>query len=408
MGKSRTIIKGYPEREDRRAVVTLSVIVPVYNAKKYLAECLESIIAQTYSDMEIIVIDDGSTDGSAEICDRYARADSRVHVIHQENRGCIYVRSSGIRKSNGKYIGFVDSDDWIETDFYQVLMSTAEEKNCDIVSMGYTEVYESETRRADEGVFFGLYEKGRNLDQLLSGMMYEEAERRRGVHPSLCTKVIRKKLLTDAYDEVEENITMGEDAAVFYPCCLHAERIYIMKEYKYHYRVHDESMCRSMDVGTILKIDSFYRRMQKIFSVYGEKYDLQEQLRRYLWTFVSPWLQQTFGFQGGELYLFPYSGIEKGEDIILYGAGKVGKAYYAQISENRYCNIIAWADKAGDKKRRGVICPDRISDFEYDRIVIAAGDKKMAEEITAELRALGIKKEKIFWHWPQKMLFEFS
>lgn len=386
----------------------LSVIVPVYNTKKYLAQCLNSILNQAYSDVEIILVDDGSTDGSAEVCDSYEKADSRVRVIHQKNCGCIYARLSGIKDSKGEYIGFVDSDDWIEADMYQVLISAAVEKNCDIVSMGYMTVSESERKAVDDAVFFGFYEKEKNLDNLLAGMMYEETEKRRGIHPALWSKVIRRELLMEAYTRVEENITLGEDAAIFYPCCLHAERIFIMKEYLYYYRVHSESMCRSMNIDTILKINSFYQHMQKTFSRYGEKYNLQKQLKKYLWTFVFPWLQQVFDFQAGELYIFPYSEIEKGKDIILYGAGRVGEAYYSQISGNHYCNIVAWADKGGEKKRRDIIYPSRISNYKYDIIVIAVGDKKTAEEITEELQVSGIEKEKIFWRLPQKMLFEFS
>lgn len=385
----------------------LSVIVPVYNSGKYIKQCVNSILNQTYSDLEIILIDDGSTDDSGEICDKYEKEDKRVRVIHQENCGCIKARLSGLQNSNGKYIGFVDSDDWIDVDLYQTLMSVAEEKNCDIVSMEYTAVYGSRKEKINDSVFFGFYEKNKNLDTLLSGMMYEETEKRRGVQPSLWSKVIKRELLIDAYDKVDEKITMGEDAIIFYPCCLNADRIFIMREYKYYYRIHNESMCRSMDVNTILKIYSFYQQMQKIISTYKEKYHLQKQLKKYVWTFVSSYLQQVFNIQSGALYLFPYSEIDKGKDIILYGAGSVGEAYYSQIEENHYCNIIAWADKAGTNKRSDIIYPEQIPCFEYNKIVIAVGDKNMAKEIMLELYMLGIEKEKILWHQPQKILFDF-
>lgn len=385
----------------------LSVIVPVYNSGKYIKQCVNSILNQTYSDLEIILIDDGSTDDSGEICDKYEKEDKRVRVIHQENCGCIKARLSGLQNSNGKYIGFVDSDDWIDVDLYQTLMSVAEEKNCDIVSMGYTAVYESGIEKIDDSVFFGFYEKDKNLDTLLAGMMYEETKKRRGVHPSLCSKVIKRELLIDAYDKVDENIIMGEDAVIFYPCCLNAKRIFIMREYKYYYRIHNESMCRSMNINTILNIYSFYQHMQKIISTYKEKYHLQKQLKKYVWTFIFSYLQQVFNIQPGALYLFPYSEIDKGKDIILYGAGNVGESYYSQLAENHYCNIIAWADKAGSNKRSDIIYPEQISDFEYNKIIIAVGDKHIAEEIMDELYKLGIEKEKILWCQPQKMLFDF-
>ena len=386
----------------------LSVIVPVYNTKKYLEQCVNSIISQTYSDMEIILVDDGSTDGSAELCDAYEKVDNRVRVIRQKNKGCIYARLQGLQNSVGTYIGFVDSDDWIEQDMYQTLMLTAEEKNCDIVSMGYTAVYETERKKEDDTVFFGFYEKGRNLDSLISGMMYEENEGRRGVHPALWSKVFKRELLIDAYAKIRNNITMGEDAAIFYPCCLKAERIFIIKGYKYYYRVHDKSMCRTMDINTIFDMFFFYQHMQKNFWGYEKKYNLQKQLKKYLWTFVLPWLKQVFDLQVKGAYLFPYSEVDKDANIILYGAGRVGKAYYTQIEKNHYCNIIAWADKNVNCKGENMISPDRILELDYNKIVIAIGDRKIADEIIDELVGLGIRKEKLLWINPQVLLSDFS
>lgn len=385
----------------------ISVIVPVYNTKKYLSDCLNSIVNQTYFDMEIILVDDGSTDGSAEICDEYAKKDNRICVIHQENRGCVYARLSGLQRSRGEYIGFVDSDDWIDLDMYQILMSIVEEKNCDIVSMGYTAVYESERKKKDDAVFFGLYEREKNMDDLLSGMMCEEKEKKRGIHPALCSKVIKRNLLMDVYSEIEKNITMGEDAAVFYPCCLKAKRIFSMKEYKYYYRIHGESMCHSMNIDTISKIYLFDQYMQKIFSRYEEKYNLKKQLKKYICTFVFSWLEQVFNLHKEMLYLFPYFEIEKKTKIILYGAGKVGESYYSQILKNHYCNVIAWADKAGNSKKNGIIYPDQILKLDYNKIVIAVCSKEVAEEIINELVMLGIEKEKIFWLKPYEIAFEF-
>lgn len=356
--------------------------------------------------MEIILVDDGSTDGSAEICDEYAKADDRIYVVHQENQGCILARLCGLQKSRGEYIGFVDSDDWIDLDMYQVLMSAVEEKKCDIVSIGYTAVYESKREREDGGVFFGFYEKGKNLDDLLSGMMHEITEKISGVHPSLWSKVIKRELLMDAYSSIEENITIGEDAAVFYPCCLKAERILAIKDYKYYYRIHSESMCRTMNLDTIFEIYLFHQYMQKIFSKYAEKYNLQRQVKQYTWRLVHLWLGQVFNIRTEALYLFPYSEVYRNENIVLYGAGKVGEMYYSQISKNHYCNIIAWADKTGNSKKNNIIYPEQIPSLDYSKIVVAVNDKKIVEEIIDELTMLGIEKEKILWSKPHEMPIE--
>lgn len=116
----------------------VSVIVPVYNVETYLRQCLDSIIGQTYSQLEIILVDDGSTDSSGAICDEYARLDSRIHVIHKANGGLSSARNAGLDIALGEYISFVDSDDWLELEMYQELVSIMEERNhLDLVKFGY-------------------------------------------------------------------------------------------------------------------------------------------------------------------------------------------------------------------------------------------------------------------------------
>lgn len=111
----------------------ISVIVPVYNVEPYLRKCLDSILAQTYRDLEILVIDDGSTDGSGEICDEYVEKDERIKVFHTENRGLSAARNLGIDNANGEWIGFVDSDDWVEQDFCKIPYEYALSYQADIV-----------------------------------------------------------------------------------------------------------------------------------------------------------------------------------------------------------------------------------------------------------------------------------
>lgn len=110
----------------------ISVIVPVYNVNKYLRKCIDSIINQTYTDLEIILIDDGSTDGSEKICDEYLLADNRVSVIHKENGGLSDARNAGIDVAKGEYLSFIDSDDYIHTSMYEILLSNLESKQADI------------------------------------------------------------------------------------------------------------------------------------------------------------------------------------------------------------------------------------------------------------------------------------
>ena len=390
------------EKVDDSRAVKLSVIVPVYNSKEYLEKCVDSIINQEYKDLEIILVDDGSTDGSGEICDRY-KEDNKVCVIHQNNRGCMLSRLQGLQRSRGEYIGFVDSDDWIASDMYKTLMSVAEREQCDIVSMCYTAVREEKDDREEDGTLFGLYKEGRNLDILLSNMMYDAEKKRRGIHPALWSKVIRKELLQKAFTGIDGSIILGEDAAIFYPCCLNAKSVFAMKEYKYFYRIRKDSMCRDLTVDTFSQIHLFHQYMEKILAEYGTKYDLFKQLKKYVWTFLELGLRQIFKIRAGVAYVFPYPNVEKGSDVIVYGAGEVGQSYYDQIQENQYCNIVAWVDK-NKNFRNNVEEVGRVLELNHAKIIIAIKSEDVAKEIINELSGLGVSEERMLWTKPQQLL----
>src|SRR5699024_4494271 len=122
----------------------ISVIVPVYNVEKYVRRCIDSICGQTYSNLEIILIDDGSTDSSGKICDEMAAKDGRISVIHQENKGLSQARNAGLDQAKGEYIAFVDSDDYLSLNMYECLLKSLKENNADVVRCAIKNVYEGE------------------------------------------------------------------------------------------------------------------------------------------------------------------------------------------------------------------------------------------------------------------------
>lgn len=149
----------------------LSVIVPVYNMEKYLEECVESILSQTYKKVELILVDDGSTDTSGMICDKYEEKDSRVKVIHKKNEGPIKARCTGVEAAGGDYVTFVDSDDWIKDNTYERLMEAAEK--ADVVVSGIT-IYYNENNMVEEApaVDAGLYERSAIEQLIIPNMLW--------------------------------------------------------------------------------------------------------------------------------------------------------------------------------------------------------------------------------------------
>ena len=124
------------QRRVKGTKTMISVIVTVYNEEKYLKQCMESICGQTYGNLEIIIVNDGSTDQSAKICDAFAGKDSRITVIHKENGGPVSARKAGLSSAHGRYITFIDGDDWIEDTMYEKLLKCLEEYHTDVAMCG--------------------------------------------------------------------------------------------------------------------------------------------------------------------------------------------------------------------------------------------------------------------------------
>lgn len=146
----------------------VSVIVPVYNTEKYLRKCVDSIIGQTYKNLEIILVDDGSPDSSGHICDEYAQRDERVQVIHKENGGLSDARNTGIKVARGEYLGFVDSDDWIEPQMYQKLIENSIKFNAEISVGGVAELKEKDGQYEQIRIWERKYATGGTASKIMA------------------------------------------------------------------------------------------------------------------------------------------------------------------------------------------------------------------------------------------------
>ena len=222
----------------------VSVVVAAYNSEEYLRKCLDSIVSQTYKDLELILVDDGSTDSTSLICDEYASKDQRIKVIHQKNTGSFAARYEGYKVSSGEYIIFLDADDYIDADFIEHLADKAIEADADIVITGFTLEEKGSIRKVYNNLPSGIY-KGKNLDHFLEKAMYIGKFYETGVNPTFWNKFIARRIMTDDYVDVKRKIRMGEDAAVVYPLMTKANCIVVDNEYTgYHYIFVEGSMSR--------------------------------------------------------------------------------------------------------------------------------------------------------------------
>lgn len=203
----------------------ISVVVPVYNAEPYLKHCIESICNSSYRNLEIILVDDGSTDGSGEICDQYARIDDRVRVIHKENGGPSSARNAGLNVATGEYIGFVDSDDVVDPKMYETLYADMRENHAQISSCGCKLMYKDRTvPNRETGELSVLYGQ-----EALKALLSEKQ-----IASSVSNKLYEKELFSDI--RFDETISYGEDRLTNYYLIKAADRIVIRDRCLYTYR----------------------------------------------------------------------------------------------------------------------------------------------------------------------------
>lgn len=207
----------------------ISVIVPIYNREAYLETCIQSIVNQTFANLEIILVDDGSTDHSSQICDKWAEKDSRIQVIHKSNGGASSARNAGLRKASGEFIGFVDSDDYIEPSMYETLYDLLHESTVKVSCCSICCVYENGIREKNELSSNGILD----ITAALNAVFYGQAA------TSMCNKLFDRNILKDGvFPEGETN----EEFSILIPILVQAGGIVCTSESLYYYRKQGESV----------------------------------------------------------------------------------------------------------------------------------------------------------------------
>lgn len=210
----------------------LSIIIPVYNVRRWLEETVQSVLNQTFRDFELILVDDGASDGSAELCDAFAAGDSRVRVIHQENAGVSAARNAGLDAAQGEYIGWVDSDDIVEKDMFQRLMTLAETHNADIAQCHHDRASAlNGSDRSDDVKFLDGAGFVRRMFTKQGGDYTNQV--------ALWSKIYRKELWQNIRFPVGQ---VYEDEMQTYKVCLKAEKIVETEDILYHYVKRENSI----------------------------------------------------------------------------------------------------------------------------------------------------------------------
>lgn len=220
----------------------ISVIVPVYNVESYLEQCLDSIVSQTFSNLEIILVNDGSTDKSGRICDEFAAKDSRITVIHQKNAGVSSARNSGIDVATGNYFTFVDSDDWLDAEMYRKMTEAAKSvKFADVIMCDFLNVKLDKIEKISADLRQGYYEKQDIIKEIYPKLIVLENFGRLPI-ASACICLFKKSLFKENAIRFDEKLKYSEDNLFMTEVILKANSfLYLKDDYFYHYRQYDAS-----------------------------------------------------------------------------------------------------------------------------------------------------------------------
>lgn len=249
-----------------------SLIVPVYNAEKYLYQCLDSITKQTYTNIEIILINDGSIDNSGIICDEFSQRDNRINVVHTENRGVSSARNLGLSIARGDYIAFVDSDDWLEINALEKIVHLLKDSLYDLIIYGVVK----ETNNIQTPLYSKLlsspYRSNNDIKLIIPDLIKHEV-----INPPF--KIYKHELIRKKNIRFNEILNIGEDYLFNMECFLSAKSLYIMDDILYHYMIRDNiSLTRKFQENKYDKLMLVNEKLSELVSKQGNNEKIKEAL----------------------------------------------------------------------------------------------------------------------------------
>ena len=373
----------------------ISVVVPIYMIDRYVGICIESIINQTYKNLEIVLIDDGSKDRCPEICDLYQKKDYRIKVVHKSNGGLVSARKAGVQQSNGDFITFVDGDDWIGPGFIESLYTAIATSDADIVCAGFTRDLFSKSASFLNAIPSGIYEDEK-LKTLWKNMISTGSYYRHGISTYVWNKLFKRNTLCKALYAVDDRISIGEDGAVSYPALLSCSRVAVVDNVAYHYRQREDSMLKQSTgyAAEARKLKYLYDFFIRWAETTPQELNIREQVVDYVLSIV---LMRS----GGRLTHGEYSTFNRayyGKKVVVYSAGTFGQQLVNRFKESGHCEIVGWIDDDYWEYRRCCLDVDpveSIASISYDYVLIATVDSIVADRVKKQLADYGVSQEKM-------------
>ncbi len=377
----------------------VSVVVPIYNGEEYLRDCIDSILGQSYTDIEIICVNDGSTDSTKKILDEYPKKDNRIVYLEQENKGVVEARKLGVKNASGDYVMFVDADDYIYKDAIKIAVSKI--GNNDVLTLGIDiENLYGTINHVNDALDEGVYADRRKLEFLYSNMLRYNGSDVEGILQFCFSKLIRRSVVDKIIDDLNPNIHYAEDRELVYRVLLAANSVCVSHDSIYFYRYRKTSVLHTPNVYVMSDLSLLYNGLRELFSCHECRDILLQQLEQ---TISSRMYLATkyMGFKSRNQlirYIIPFLDELFGKKLILYGAGDVGWSYYRLTQKIHGIEWILWVDKM--PRDPEVHSISEMLSVEYDLIVIAVRSKYIAGIIINELVNLGVDEKTIIWEEP--------
>jgi len=258
----------------------ISIVVPVYNVESYLCRCVDSILAQTHQNFELILVDDGSTDKSGEICDEYAKKDARIRVHHKTNGGLTSAWKAGVELALGEYVGFVDSDDWIDPDMYERMLNLALREGADVTVCGLVFDFEDPKipkREEISNLQQEVYTR-EEIEALFPALLNDGRFFGRTWQPARVTKLFRTELVRKNMQYCDERVAVGEDMQLTFPVLLDTRKLCVVRDfYPYHYWINNKSITGKYDSSYKEKAKLLAQRLMEL-SRTKSVYDFEPQI----------------------------------------------------------------------------------------------------------------------------------
>jgi glycosyltransferase involved in cell wall biosynthesis len=374
----------------------VSIIIPIYNSEAFLDKCIQSAINQSYKNIEIILVNDGSIDSSREICNNYSSIDDRIKTIHKNNGGLVSSRKAGLRASTGKYILYIDGDDWIELNLIENYVNQVLKHKADIVISSHIINLEGREDILMNSLPSGVYNKDKLSSIIYPKMLYTGKFSQFGIFSYSWGKLYKREILLKNQLSVDESITIGEDALCLYPTLLDANVLVILEQPGYHYRQRADSLIKTLRKIEISKMQKVYDDLKNIFLDKKVLDIMLPQLQHYL---LSLLIINTEGPNSSDkITLYPFDKVNFNENLIIYGGGTFGQHIYKKIINYKKPNILAWIDekhKYYSKLNLPVTGFDKIKNIDYDIILIALIDEDNSSKAYLKLLKHGADPDKI-------------